>query len=263
MQNITLQLQAGAALPAQVKGKVLQIIGTGGSDSLTVQFTQGSQVAYTVNGIQSGWRLAPTGGFDALTFTSANNATLTAIVTNGDIDIQVLENTSTIANAASNPVPVSIVGEPGAPFSVTIAPGSTVEVTADNVGINNTEANPVPVSLVVAPDASVAVTLAGSTDDAVIPVQAQPVATTITEPAAVLVASVGAALLAASATRKGFRVRNAGTGLLALTASAAQSLANAVIVLNPGDVWTESEAPGAAWFAVSDVGTTANVQVLA
>jgi hypothetical protein len=34
------------------------------------------------------------------------------------------------------------------------------------------------------------------------------------------------------------------------------TLANAAIRLLPGDVWVEDDAPGAAWFAVSDTAAT-------
>lgn len=262
MQNIGTTLTPGVATPFPQKGTVLQILSSGNSAGLTIQFMRGSQVQDTVNGVLTGWKLTPQGGFDGLTIQSATGDTISGIVTGGDVDVQVLETVAQITNTTANPVPVTLEG-------------TTVNMTATNVGINNTSANPVPVSIVNEPGApfavsgtvgisgTVPVTLTGSTDAAAIPVQAQPMATTLTEPAPVAVATAGAVLLAASATRKAFRVRNAGTGLLALTASAAQTFANAAIVLNPGDTWNETDAPGAAWYAVSDVGTTANLQVLA
>ncbi|MCA3804030.1 hypothetical protein, partial [Burkholderia sp.] len=45
--------------------------------------------------------------------------------------------------------------------------------------------------------------------------------------------------------------------------SSGVSPANAVIVLNPGDMWNETDAPGIDWYATSDTGATANMQVIA
>jgi hypothetical protein len=236
MQNINAVLTAGVPTQFQVKGKVLQIVSSGQSAGLTVQFLQGNQIAYTVNGALSGWKLTPQGGFDSITLASATAGTVAALVTNGDIDVQILENASAITNTPANPVPVSLVSEPGAPVEVTITGANTIEVTATNVGINNTVDNPVPVT----------------------PTQAA----SVVEVAPVVVGAAVGALIAAAA-RRALRVRNAGTGLLAIGGNAALTLAQAVIVLNPGDVWEETLAPSAAWYAVSDTGTTAAVETVA
>lgn len=255
MQNINIQLKAGVALQSQVKGLLLQVIGTDGAENLSVQFIQGSGVAYTVNGVAAGWRLKPTGGFDSVVFQSDNDAAITCIVTSGDIDVQVLEVGSTITNAANNPVPVSIVSEPGQPFAVTIAEGSTVEVTADNVGINNTEANPVPVKLVASDDA---------TGVPVLPVLAQTPATVA--PVVVAANANGVVLIAADATRRAARFYNPNisAGPVAITPDLTTSFASASVVLYPGDFWSETDAPGAAWYASTpnETGATVNLQTV-
>jgi hypothetical protein len=144
MQNIGTTLTPGLATPFQQRGTVLQILSSGNSAGLTVQFLKGSQVAYTVNNVLSGWKLQPQGGFDSITIESATADTISAIVTGGDVDIQLLSEASTIVNTAANPVPVNVTG-------------GNITVTATNVGINNTSANPVPVSLVSEPGAPVPV----------------------------------------------------------------------------------------------------------
>ncbi len=252
MQNIGTTLQPNVALPFQIRGTVLQILSSGNSAGLTVQFMQGGQVQYTVEDVLSGWKMKPAGGFDALTIMSATGDTISAIVTAGDVDIQILETSTEVANTTGNPVPVAVVS-------------GTINMTATNVGINNTSANPVPVSLVSEPGAPVAVSGTvniGNTSAAPVPVEVLPAATTATDDAPVAVTSGGVTLIAAGA-RKGLRIRNAGSGQLAITAASGTTFANAANVLQPGDVWNETDAPQITWYAISDVGTTANIQVVA
>jgi hypothetical protein len=247
MQNIGTTLQAGVALPFQIKGTVLQIVSSGESAGLTVQFWQGTRVAYEVDGVLTGWKLKPTGGFDSITIESATADTISAIVTAGDVDIQILDGITQIANTPANPVPVSVAG-------------GNVEVTATNVGINNTVANPVPVTLVSEPGAPVAVTLTGSVDAAPLPVIASQGAS-VMENAPLPVPANVVPLLAAGA-RRAFRVLNAGTGMLAIGGNDNLTFAQAALVLYPGDMWEEKLVPQVAWFAISDVGTTATVEVI-
>ena len=76
------------------------------------------------------------------------------------------------------------------------------------------------------------------------------------------VAAVATPLLAADTKRKGFRVLNSGANVIYLGGGGV-SLGNGCLKLNPGDLWVESEAPGAAWFAVADGGPgTVKVQEL-
>jgi hypothetical protein len=262
MQNININLAAGQSLPVQVQGLVLQIISTG-EEAVEVKFLQGSRVMYDVDGVATGWRLKPQGGFNSLVFTAGENATtVQAIVTNGDIDIQVLEVGSSISNTADNPVPVSLVNEPGAPVPVSAPAGNPVNVaapagapvnvavqgtvnvsgatlTATNVGIDNTAADPVPVQ-----------TAISST-----------VATVATVPVAA--GATGTVLLAADATRRGVRFYNpqSSAGPVALTPDNVTSFANAAIVLYPGDYYAETDAPAAAWYAATPAGTTAAVNL--
>lgn len=73
---------------------------------------------------------------------------------------------------------------------------------------------------------------------------------------------VATPLLAANAKRKGFRVLNSGANVIYLGGGGV-SLGNGCLKMNPGDLWVESDAPGAAWFAVADGGPgTVKVQEL-
>lgn len=253
MQNIKATLTPGVEASFQMRGAVLQILSSGASAGLTVQFLSGSQVTTTVNDVVTGWKLTPRGGFDSITIRSATGDTISAIVTDGNLDVQVLDTVTTVINTPANRIPVDIGG-------------GTVDVTATNVEISNTTDNPVPVSLVSEPGAPVAVNgmvEIGNTGDSPVPVQALPPASVPADLVPVAVTAAGALLVAADAARRGLRIRNAGTGQLAITAAAGTIFTYAALVIQPGDVWSETEAPQAAWYAVSDTGTTANVQAVA
>lgn len=119
--------------------------------------------------------------------------------------------------------------------------------TTDGVTIINDASNPVQVEWVGA-------TLA-------VDVVTEKKAGTLTDAAAVAATAVRAALLAASGTRRGFRVRNAGPDQVAI-GGAAVTFADAAIVIEAGETWIESEAAGAAWSCICDAGKTASLKVL-
>jgi len=172
MQNINVSLKPGVPMPFQVKGTILQILSSGDSAGLTVQFFQGGRVAYTINDVMTGWKLKPQGGFDALAIASATADTISAIVTAGDVDIQILNNESVVTNTAANPVVVTL-------------DGGSVNVSASNVGINNTDENPVPVSLVSDVDGTALPVTVGNTSANPVPVSL------VSEPGAPVAVTVG------------------------------------------------------------------------
>lgn len=86
---------------------------------------------------------------------------------------------------------------------------------------------------------------------------------TVTNSAPVAVAAVAGAVVAASATRRGLRLRNVGDNPVAM-GGAGVTYANAVVLIQPGEIWNENEAPGAAWYAICDAGkaSTLNIQTV-
>lgn len=235
MQTYTQLFKAGVPTTVGVRGSTFIIQASDQGNTLEVDFQQNGATVYQLKNIGAGAKVRPVLAFDGVIIKAAVDTNVTFIVTDGDIDIQITQQNVTVQNSA---VPV---GNGPAPLHVTV--DGTVNVsgatlTATNVGINNTSANPVPV-------------------------QAQPPASAPSDVTPVAVGTAGGVLLAASAGRKGFRVYNAGTGKMGITAAAATTFANAAVVLNPGDSWNETDAPQAAWYAVSDTGTTANLQVVA
>lgn len=269
MQTIKTLVKAGTTgYSAANGGRVFHVQSSDAGDVLSITLSDASGNNYSVSDVGAGFKAVPMAGFTQVSITATADSNVAFIVSQGDVDIQLNEVNAIIGNTAASPANVQVQGQgttAGNPLYVN-ASGVTLEAT--NVGISNTAANPVPVSLVSEPGAPMAVNGTvniGNALGAPVPTLAQPIATGVTDAAPVAVGTTNpsAALVAASGARKGFRVLNAGTGKLAITASAATTLANAALVLNPGDMWDETEAPGAAWFAISDTGTTANVQVIA
>ncbi len=87
--------------------------------------------------------------------------------------------------------------------------------------------------------------------------------TTITNTAAVTVGVAETALVAADPARRGLRVLNNGTADVWL-GGAGVTTVNGCIKLAPGDLWSEDDAPGAAWFGISGAaGQNVRVQVIA
>lgn len=83
-------------------------------------------------------------------------------------------------------------------------------------------------------------------------------ATSIVDLAAVAVTDAGAAILAASATRKRARFHNLGPDPVTL-GTTGHTWARRCIVLDEGDTWVEDDAANLAWTAITAAGTTASV----
>lgn len=115
--------------------------------------------------------------------------------------------------AVSVPGGVLIANTPAARVPVDVG-GAQINVTATNVGISNN-------------------------------------LKTLTHQAPAVVGTVAAQVIS-DANMKRIRFRNADAAAVIALGGAQVSMANAVVVLNPGDVWNEDDAPGAAWFAISD-----------
>jgi hypothetical protein len=73
---------------------------------------------------------------------------------------------------------------------------------------------------------------------------------TLTAPAAVSVGVAATALVAADATRRSVRFFNAGTVAVYL-GPAGVTTANGAVMINPQQLWIETEAAAAAWYGIS------------
>jgi len=137
---------------------------------------------------------------------------------------------------------------PGQPLEVLF--GGTVAPVLRNVTVTNNDANAIPVRL-------------HANDLATIPITPY-MAQAITNAAPIAVTAVAAALVAANAARRGFRVKNIGANPVAI-GGAGLTFANAVLVIQPGETWNEDEAAGAAWVCICDatLTSTINLQTIA
>lgn len=116
---------------------------------------------------------------------------------------------------------VSITNDAGSAIPVSVQ-GGVINMTATNVGVNND-------------------------------------LKTITDFPAVAVGT-GVTPLVNDATQKRLRIRNAHASAKIAIGGAGVTLANGAVHLLPGDVWMEDDAPGAAWYAISDT-AAASVQI--
>lgn len=119
---------------------------------------------------------------------------------------------------------VSIENDPGNPIPVTFE-GGVIEVTASNVGVNNNLKSLIDMT-----------------------------------PVSVTAANTRQALVN-DPTLKRLRVRNASDSQVIVIGGAGVTMENGAVVLWPGEVWNEDDAPGASWFIVSDAaGAKAQIQ---
>lgn len=237
MQTIKQLITAVTGYSASIGGRTMYVQSCDVGSTLTVTLTDSLGTRDTVIGVGAGVKLTPAAGFTKVEISTTADANVQFVVTNGDIDLQLTQIGTNVTNTNANPVPVSIVSEPGQPFQVANGP-SAFHVTVDG---------------------SVAVT--GATLTAT-NVGIVPAGSSVADVAAQAVGTSGSQVLAAGAGRKRAIFRNSGAGQLAITAAAGTTFANAAIVLQPGDAWKETDAPQLAWYAVSDVGTSVTIQTV-
>lgn len=134
-----------------------------------------------------------------------------------------------------------------------------VDLGTNQLQITNPPSNPVYVSFTqaIVPLGSVTI---NNTNAQAAYVQQQALAVIVDHAAAVI--NTGAVqLLISDATFKRLRVRNASASARVALGGAAVTMANAAIVLEPGESWIEDDAAGADWYAVSDI-NGADVRVM-
>ena len=83
-------------------------------------------------------------------------------------------------------------------------------------------------------------------------------AATLQDNAAVAVGDSATLIVGKNGTRRALRIGNVGINPVALGASGI-TWAKRVIVVAPGDVWTEDEAPNLAWYAITETGLLSSV----
>lgn len=218
-------LLAGIPYRLDIAGKLLLLDSVGVAGAVDVALVRAGTPSTTMPGRLPGFRLV--GDFDGVVLTAAVDTIVGLFLSFDDVNLGT--NKLEIANSASNPVNVLFGG------TVTPVLGA----------LTNTDAQAVPVVQKVG---------------AVTTVQTEKLATIVDHNPAVI--NTGAAqLLITDATFKRLRVKNASASARVAIGGAAVTMANAAIILEPGDAWAEDDAAGAAWYAVSDT-NGADVRVM-
>lgn len=214
------------------------------------------------------------GAFDGVMLTSSVDTTVGFFISFDDVQLGVNDGSNVavpggvaITNPVGNPIPVTfsqqivplgsvevsnsdakaipVVQKAGASFAATVtnnvATTGVITNTVSTTGvITNSDAQAVPVAQ-----------KAGT----VFATQAEKL-TNIVDHAPAVINNGAAQLLINDATYKRLRVKNASASARVAIGGAAVTMANAAIILEPGDVWVEDDAAGASWYAVSDTAAT-------
>lgn len=239
MQTLTTKLLAGQRMPFKIAGSVFFIQAADQGQNLVVRFFTGNAQSGEVDQVGASFKAKPPSPFDGIDLLAPVDTNVTFIIADGDIDFQLPGIGVTVNNAATNPVPVSIVGEPGQPFQVTNVPGQDLKVSVDG-SVNVTGAALTATNVGLTP-AGTAINEVGNTN---------------------VPAGAATHVLTAAAGRKRAIFLNAGAGRIGLGGAAGLTFAAAAIVLQPGDAWKETDGPHLDWYAVSDNGSSVNIQTV-
>lgn len=272
----SINLQAGVEMRVDIAGALLLVdsVSTGpGVDIATVK--NGTATAY-IPGRLAGFRMV--GEFEGVLFKSPLDCVVGVFLSFQDVQLG-----GTAGGAVAIPAGVSVTNDVAHSLPVILTGSSNttpIPVSMASIRVNNAVGDPVPVLFAGTVSPVLGITTIDNTDAEAIPIvqkagvvfevlnkntdaQAVPVRNqalfAITN-LPVVVAGLAAVLLSSDADLRRLVVRNGSATALVAVGGAGVTLANAVIQLAPGDVWVEDNAPGAAWYAISDTAAT-NVQL--
>lgn len=218
MAYYSIPLKAGVAHVQDVPGSLILVDGIDGAAGVDVTPIVNGSRQVTMPGRKAGFKYRTQ--YDAVELVAAADCQVRIFLTTNDVTLGFTDGAQVnvigavqVTNGTDKRLPVDLAG-------------GTVTVTADNVGINNTNAN-------------------------AIPTRRQALATFV-HVNAVAINTGAAQALVSDATLRRVCIRNASASASVAIGGAGVTLANAAIVLGPGDVWTDDESAGAAWFATSD-----------
>jgi hypothetical protein len=215
-------LKAGVEYQAPQSGRLIVVDSVDGAAGVDITPMLNNGTGRTMPSRKKGFKCWV--DFDAVVLKAATDCTVSLFLSTSDVSLGFTDGSAvsvsggvSILNAGDQRVPVDIAG-------------ANVQVTATNVGINNADANPVPVR---------AAALSTLTNGAPVAIGA------------------AAAQFSGDATLRRLRVRNSSATLAVAIGGPNVTLGNAAIVLQPGDVWLEDDAAGAAWYGIaSQAGAT-------
>lgn len=228
-------LKAGIELQAPVRGSVILVDDIGAADGIDITPMLNGSNGRTMPRRKKAFKCRT--DYDAVVLRSDVDTTVSIFLSANDVSLGFADGA--LVNVAGE---VTVGNNTANPLPVQIADGSTVQVTADNVGVNNTDANPVPV------------VQKGGAEFATRPY----LALVVNELGAGNVTAAVGRIVDQRAARRGLRVKNAGDNPVAI-GGAGLAFNTAAIVLQPGETWSEAEAPGAAWYAVCGAGLASTI----
>lgn len=218
MSFYTVKLAANKSIVLTVAGSVILVDDLGGAPGIDIMPSYGGRDLPKMPNRKKAFKFSEP--FDAVTLTAPVDCTVALFLSKNDVDLGFADGS--LVNVSGE---VSITNTAGSRVPVDIG-GGNVSVNAANVGINNTDANAVPV---------------------------RAAAMTVLSTLAAKVINTGAAQVVSNdATLKSLCLRNTSTGAVIALGAADVTLANAAITLQPGEMWIEDQAAGAAWYATSD-----------
>jgi hypothetical protein len=229
-------LLAGKPFRLDIPGKVLLIDAVGVAGGIDVALIEGGSDGAVMVARKPGFKMITQ--FDGVILTAAVDTVVALFLAMENVDLGT--NQLEISNSVANPVNVLFAG--------TVAPV---------VGtISNTDAQAVPVIQ----KAGHIFQVEQATEVDVRPY----LATVVTNVAPVAVTAAATVMLALGATRRSVRFKNVGVNPVAI-GGAAVVFANAAVLIQPGETWVESDAPGAAWYAIcgAALASTLNIQTVA
>lgn len=221
-------------------GRLLLIKSSSAGAVLTIVLFKGGTEIARISDVGKRFRIWPVGGFDELRMSTSVDSVVEFIVTDGDIEIQFDDDGQRVNNTDAQAVPVknpaggslTVNTDPAAPLAVNFA--GTVSPVLGVVTVDNTNAEAIPI---------------------------QNQTLTVIDDKAPVTVGLAAVALVSDATLKRLRVRNSHASATVAIGGVGVTLANGAVQLLPGDIWHEIDAPGAAWYAISDtVDTVLQIQ---
>lgn len=231
----TFRLTADKPIQVSVRGKLVVVDSTGVADGVDITLMRGSQEMKTMPGRRKAFKCWQ--DYDGLILRANVNCDVALFLSNTDVSLGFTDGMQInvaggvqVQNSPENRVPVELEG-------------ANVNVLGA-VQITNTALQRIPVDL---GGGQVYVTANNTL--------------TVLDHKAPAVIGVAPAALVNDNTYKRLRIMNNSAAASVAIGGAGVTMANAALVLRPGDVWIEDDAPGAAWFAVADM-AGADVRVM-
>lgn len=282
-----IRLDAGIEMRVDIPGRVLLVDSVTTGQGVDIALLRNSTPAPYIPGRQAGFRLVE--DFGGVILKSALDCEVGIFLSLNDVQLG-----GTAGGDVVIPNGVEITNKLAASIPVTLTSSSNttpIPVSLASIRVNNTEAQAIPVSFAGTVAPVLGVVTVDNTNAEAIPVLQKPgesfdvrpgvgatfpvslagespvrtyLAAAVTNAAAVNVTAAVGVLLAAAPARRSIRLRNVGASAIAIGANGL-TFANAAVIIQPGETWIESDAPGAAWYCICDTGLSSqfNIQTVA